>query len=240
MPIGTTNIGISDLNTEFGFAPGVPNSVYDYFSYSDGRGSAFSNWHGQQTIGLAGGPQGNYYQSVGQAYDNGNNMALSLWAAYDHNVPFVLNWRINNNTATANIDYTIRLLSSGAYGPYVIDTGTVFPGNNVGFLAYFGPSLPPPPAFDTPWTVGDYRIECALAYGRGSAGPANVFPGCSDYYWNGGNEGQRAVNAAYVGHNLEPPPAGGGDIAMDWFGAYDNVGTYIAQNRVTDFTIDIN
>jgi hypothetical protein len=231
MPIGTTNIGIGALNTEFGNVGEY--SIYQYFSFSDGVGQGASNWHGQQTIGLAGGPQGNYYQAIGQAYDNGNNQALSLWAGYDHYAPFVLNWRINNNTATANIDYTIRLVGVG--GIYVVDAGTLFPGGGVGFLAYMG-ALP----FDDPWVVGDYRIECALGYARGSAGPAFVFPACQDYYWAGGTYGARAVNAAYVAWNLEPPPAGMGDIALDWFGAYDGAGNNIAANRVTDFAIDIN
>ena len=237
MPIGTTNIGISDLNTEFGFAPGVPNSVYDYFSYSDGRGSAFSNWHGQQTIGLAGGPQGSYYDAVGQAYASGIDQALSLWAGYDHYAPFVLDWRINNNTATADVDYVIRLVSTGAGGPYAIDAGNVGPGGNVGFL-WTAPGAFP---FEDPWTVGDYRIEVSLAYGRGAVGPARVFPNCTDYYGAGvGTEGQRDVDVAYINWNLEPPPAGFGDIAMTWMGAFDNMGTYISQNRVTLFGIDIN
>ena len=235
MAIGTTNIGIKALNDEFGYASGLEHSIGDFFSFSDGRGDAYSNWHGQQTIGLAGGLTGNYYQSVGQAYNSGIDQALSLWAGYDHYAPFVLDWRINNNTGAADVDYIIRLVSTG--GVYPVDAGTGTAGSGVGTL-WFAPGAFP---FDDPWTVGDYRIEVSLAYGRGAVGPARVFPNCSDLYGPGvGSEGQRDVDVAYINWNLEPPPFGFGDIAMTWMGAFDNMGTYISQNRVTQFIIDIN
>ena len=235
MPIGNTNIGIKALNDEFTYPSGLEHSIGDFFGFSDSRGIGFSNWHGQQTIGLAGGLTGNYYQSVGQAFQSGVDQALSLWAGYDHYAPFVLDWRINNNTGGAFVDYIIRLVATG--GVYPVDAGTVPMGIQVGFL-WTAPGAFP---FDDPWTVGDYRIEVSLTYGRGSAGPAIVFPSCSDLYGPGvGNEGVRDVNVTYINWNLEPPPFGVGDIAMTWMGAYDNAGTNISQNRVTQFTIDIN
>ena len=236
MAIGNTNIGIKALNDEFGYASGLEHSIGDFFSFSDGRGISYSNWHGQQTIGLAGGLTGNYYQSVGQAFQLGTNQALSLWAGYDHFAPFVLDWRINNNTAGADVDYIIRLVASIG-GVYPVGAGTVLSGTQVGTL-WTAPGAFP---FDDPWTVGDYRIEVSLAYGRGSGGPAIVMPNCSDLYGPGiGTEGQRDVDVTYINWNLEPPPLGFGDIAMTWMGAFDNMGVFISQNRATQFIIDIN
>ncbi len=238
MAIGQNDIGIEALNTEFGNVPSLQGSINDFFNLSDGRGQGRSNWHGQQQIGRNGGPTGNYGQSVGQAFANQADMALSLWAGYDHYAPFVLNWAIINSSG-ADVDYTIRLTSTGPLGPYVVDTGTVTSGSNVGFL-WTAPGTFP---FDDPWVVGDYRIECALSYGRGGGGPAIINAGsfCQDLYGaNVGNEGIREFNQAYPNWNLQPPPAGNGDIPMDWFGAYNAGGGNIAANRATDFRIEIN
>jgi len=129
MPIGTTNIKMSDIATELQYSSSLPNDsmvniLYDssQLSYNQSGGSYHNLNMGSAT---------SFQSSIEGPYSAGQNMALKNWGGYTHDIGVNLNYIINNGSG---YDVNVRLFlenSSGFGGGFQFFNG-IIPMNNTG------------------------------------------------------------------------------------------------------------
>ena len=131
MPIGTTNIKMSDVATELQYAStgladnSMVNILYDSSQLS-------YNPHGGSYHNLSMGSAGVSFQSSIEArYSVGQNMALKNWSGYDHDIGVNLNYIINNGSA-ADVSLKLYLENFPGVGPGFAFFNAIVPMNNTG------------------------------------------------------------------------------------------------------------
>jgi hypothetical protein len=131
MPIGTTNIKMSDIATELQYAStgladnSMVNILYDSSQLSyNSHGGSYHNLN-------MGSAATSFQNSIEVPYSAGGNMALKNWGGYDHDIGVNLNYIINNGSGS---DVMVKLfLETGpAYGMYFNFFTVMVPMNNMG------------------------------------------------------------------------------------------------------------
>jgi hypothetical protein len=243
MPIGTTNIKMSDIATELQYAStglsdnSMVNILYDSSQLSN-------NSHGGSYHNTSMGSGTNFQISIEGPYSAGTYMALKNWGGYNHDIGVNLNYIINNGSG---YDVNVRLFleTSPSYGGGFQFFAGIIPMNNMGNVnvANFNTTSA---AFSSYYPVGGYWISGDISLLMPPAGrPVNMNVTSAVDTDNKGSGIPRFNYTAngFPGGPWNLDPGSGGGPFVDILASGDNSSPFptdgISWNKRTAIVIDI-
>lgn len=132
MPIGTTNIKMSDIATELQYpSTGLSDNSMVNILYDSSQLSYNSHGGSYHNLGMTMNLANSFQSAIEAPYSAGQNMALKQWAGYDHNIGVNLNYIINNGSG---YDVNVRLFleTAPSFGGGFQFFAGIVPLNNAG------------------------------------------------------------------------------------------------------------